>query len=208
MSRTKLSDKVSALLYAMLLEVGMQLMSAYLDSFISITTDIGTEVGVGDYEDADIYSLLPAWILSSQFEADGDDGDGPAVMQTAVGDGFLFKHVITVAGMLHIFSNASKDVYRCLQCWEHLYDALKILEKLVSHPGRLRNFVKLCVDPSPFSGASFNMLCPHLYDKRWVEVYDSCCYACVLFCCFHNVKPTGDVSFRHIVVFCRDLNHY
>lgn len=158
----------------MYLEIGMQYLSAYLDSFISITTDMGTELGIGDYEDVSVNNLFPSWLLGSQLEVDGGDDEGQSFGQAIWGGGFLFKHVITVTGMLHVFSNASKGVYQCLSFWDALYNALKVLEKLVSHPDRLRQFAEVCVVPSPFDRQLFKCPAPHLYDKRWGEVYLFC----------------------------------
>ena len=72
LGRTRLPDKVRALLYAMFLDAGLQQLRSYLESFVSFTTDMGTELGIGDYEDAQLNRILPGFVLSSQFEADGE----------------------------------------------------------------------------------------------------------------------------------------
>ena len=58
LARGKLSDKMSALLYAMYLDIGMANIHKYLHTFVSITTDLGTELGIGDYEDAQVTNIF------------------------------------------------------------------------------------------------------------------------------------------------------
>ena len=41
-----------------------------------ITTDMGTELGIGNYEDVNVNNRFPSWLLSAQFEVDGGDDDG------------------------------------------------------------------------------------------------------------------------------------
>ena len=72
LGRTRLPDKVRALLYAMCLDAGLQQLRSYVESFVSFTTDMGAELGIGDYEDAQLNRILPGFVLSSQFEADGE----------------------------------------------------------------------------------------------------------------------------------------
>ncbi len=88
--------------------------------------------------------------------------------------GFLFNKCLTVAGFLHVFSNASKDVYKVLTNWDTLYKQLKIIEPLVTNKDKLRKFVHTCVRPSPHSARAFNVTAPNLYDKRWGEVFKFC----------------------------------
>ena len=102
---------------------------------------------------------------------DEDSGD-------VLGEGstFIFKDVLCVAGALHIFSNASKQLYNRVQCWEGLYKALKTLELLFSNPSRFRLFVNRLVATSEHSTSHFRSRAPHLYDKRWGEVWKFCCW--------------------------------
>lgn len=89
-------------------------------------------------------------------------------------DQHLFGHCLTVAGVLHVFSNASKDLYKALNGWTSLYASLKVLEPLVTHKDRLRKYVCTCVEQSPHSTKPFRVIAPRLYDKRWGEVYKFC----------------------------------
>lgn len=123
LGRTSLVEKVMALLYAVFLEVSFNNLFGYLESCISITTDMGVELGIGDFMAGRLTSMLPPFVLDALIE----DDTGAELPQRC--EEFLFSRVLTVSGVLHIFSNASKDLYRCLECWEDVYASLKVLEK-------------------------------------------------------------------------------
>ncbi len=143
---------------------------------MSITTDHGTERGLADFESLTLHKMLPLFVQASVFVEDFD------LDNHAGGDGFdgglaetrLFSHAITVAGMLHIFSNASKDVYKALDSWSMLYDGLKILEPLVTHRDRMDKYVHTCLQGTVHDLKQFRVIAPHLYDKRWGEVHKFC----------------------------------
>ena len=174
LGRTTLTDKICTLLFGVFLDHGFEYLEEFLDSIISITTDMGTELGMGDYQCEAATNLLPNYVLDSVMMQDGMDTEGKPLLETSVR--FLFNSCLTVVGMLHVFSNASKDVYKCLSCWGTLYTSLKILEKLVTSGDRLRKFVHVCVTPSPHDAGPFSCVAPHLYDKRWGEVFNFCCW--------------------------------
>ena len=50
MGRTTLADKVAALLHAFVLEVSLSTLHDFLSTFVSFTTDMGTELGLADFE--------------------------------------------------------------------------------------------------------------------------------------------------------------
>ena len=77
-------------------------------------------------------------------------------------------------GMLHTFSNASKDLYKVLSNWDAVYKSLKTLEPLVTNKDRLKKFVYTCMANSPHPQHLFRSTANHLYDKRWGEVYQFC----------------------------------
>ena len=88
LGHTSLEDKVSALLAAMAMEVDLSYLTEYLSSFMSLTTDMGTEVGIGEYGAQSVERLLPPHILSSHLEAGGDAGFAAAHLRD-----FLFRNV-------------------------------------------------------------------------------------------------------------------
>jgi hypothetical protein len=50
LGHTSLEDKVAAFMWALFLEVGYQLLQDYCNTFVSITSDMGTEVGICDLD--------------------------------------------------------------------------------------------------------------------------------------------------------------
>ena len=112
---------------------------------MSITTDLGTERGLADFETATAHCNLADYIVASAFD-DDDDGDGEQRVMPETRH--LFADCLTVAGLLHIFSNASKDVYKIITSWGTFYESLKILEPLLTHRDRLDRYVHLCVEGS------------------------------------------------------------
>lgn len=137
---------------------------------MSITTDMGTESGISNFE-ASPCKLLPAFIQAAAFQQDGGgDNHGSTFSMTD----FLFKTCLPVMGMLHVFSNASKDLYKVLGTWSDVYKSLKILEPLVTNKDRLRKFVFTSLVGTPHAPEIFNSCANHLYDKRWGEVFKFC----------------------------------
>ena len=177
LGRTKLSDKITTLAYAIMLDVGVQNMQVFLDSVLSITTDMGTELGLADYECSSVQSVLPSFVVDSEMKLDVMDPEAEQLAQD-VSLSHLFRSCITITGMLHIFSNASKDLYKSLSCWESLYRSLKAIEKLVTNHGRLRKYVHTCVANTDYDydDKIFQTVAPHLYDKRWGEVFKFGCW--------------------------------
>ena len=89
----------------------------------------------------------------------------------------MFINTLPVSGILQILSNASKDVYKAMLGWGMFIDSLKTLEGLICKPMGVQRFIALCLEPSPLASCSkrFRNKFPHLYDKRWSEVYKFCC---------------------------------
>ena len=172
LTRTSLVDKTSAFLYSCFLDVGLPGMPAFLNNFVSLTTDMGTESGIADIEALTWENLMPPWLLRSQFET-GCDDDVDGIAETSP---FIFRKVLCISGCLHIISNACKQVYQSLRCWESFYADLKHLEKLVSNPHKLRHYKECCVRPSCHHEKDFEKRAPHLYSKRWGEVWKFCCW--------------------------------
>jgi hypothetical protein len=166
--RASLVNKVAALIHAFWLLSGWAMLQSLLSNVVSITTDLGTECKLADFECADIRKLQPRWIVDAEMV----DDTGESVFTTP----FLFKSALPIAGLLHIFSNAMNDVNRALENWDTFYDSLKIIEALVSVPYRLERFVTLCLIGGPLEAVKWKLekKIPHLYEKRWGEVHSFC----------------------------------
>jgi hypothetical protein len=117
--------------------------------------------------------MLPAFVQASSFREDFDIAAG---WHVELGQTCVFRHALTIAGMLHIFSNATKDVYKVLDFWPMLYAGLKVLEPLVTHQDRLDKFMHTCLQGTAHDTKLFRKKAPHLYDKRWGEVHKFCLY--------------------------------
>ena len=126
LGHTALVHKVSALLFTLFLEAGLAALEEYLGTFISVTSDMGTELGVADLL-AELHARLQNYVKASSFQTGEEEGSGDVDEQARA---FIFRNTLTVSGILHICSNASKQVYKCLTFWTDLYECLKTLEKL------------------------------------------------------------------------------
>ena len=180
LNKANLEDKVSALFYSIWLETGSERIQTFLDSVVSVTTDLGVESGISEFNALSVQSLLPEWVTRAAIEPDGEQGcrSGVNLAYAAGGAvGFVFINALPVSGILHILSNASKDVYKAMLGWDMFIDSLKTLEGFICKPMRVQRFIALCLEPSPLASFSkrFRNKFPHLYDKRWSEVYKFCC---------------------------------
>jgi hypothetical protein len=71
--KSSLHHKISGLLHAIFLSVGsLERIGSFLDSVVSVTTDLGTEAGLAEFHNLDFRDLLPEWLQLSPLEADGD----------------------------------------------------------------------------------------------------------------------------------------
>ena len=67
-------DKSSALAYAAFVEAGADGMENFMDSVLSVTTDMGVEMGMSSLNVASVGSLLPKWLQASQMMQEDDAG--------------------------------------------------------------------------------------------------------------------------------------
>ena len=56
----------------------------------------------------------------------------------------VFASCLPIAGVLHIFANAAKDVDKALKHWDWFHGHLKHLDKLVSSTQRLQRLIPTC----------------------------------------------------------------
>ena len=141
--KTALEDKVSALLYAFWLEVGLDRLVEFLESFVSFTSDMGAERGIPDFASVDIREALPKWLVNSQIVEDSGDAQ-PLRLP------FFLPRALPVLGLLHIFANASKDIAKALRYWPSFFKSLKVLEKFICNQQRMRHFIASCLEGKPW----------------------------------------------------------
>ena len=169
----------------------------YMDTFVAWTTDMGTEFGFAEFRTDDVFSLLPPWVNTAGAAADDVDmeevaggdvdsdvndmedmgapgraGEGAAAAAAASGvDGFVFRHALTIPGLLHIVHNVCKDMGAMYPGWSALWLQLKSCEALLTDKGRRRRFAKTCLDDTTHANfavrAAFDSFSNTLYEKRW-----------------------------------------
>ncbi|MFM7977884.1 MAG: hypothetical protein ACKPKO_01100, partial [Candidatus Fonsibacter sp.] len=72
LNKASLEDKAAALFYSLLLETGIERVQTFLDSVVSVTTDMGVESGISEFNALSVQSLLPEWVTSAAIELDGE----------------------------------------------------------------------------------------------------------------------------------------
>ena len=124
---TAIESKLSALVFSFYLEVGtLQGLKTFLDSFVSFTTDMGTEFKTASFLVSDLRKLLPEWLAQPLLQRDVDMNDE----DTGAFDApvpFLPRAII-VPGALHICSNLCKDISKKLSHWPAFVNELSSFE--------------------------------------------------------------------------------
>ena len=165
--RSALSDKAAAMLYAIFLETGWEQMPRMLSSFVSITSDMGTERGLSDYASVDFASLMPRYVVANKFDDDDDKSNDAAKPP------WLFESSMPINGKLHILANTSKDLHKALPSFSTFYNELKHFERLLCSPMRTQRYIATCLRDSEMSDKArlFQQRVNGMYDKRWMEVH-------------------------------------
>ncbi len=153
-------------------------LSAFLDTFVSLTTDMGCEFGFSDYRALRLRDMLPPWMSLHRVEC---DMQGPAVGASAalgvddgVGcltEGFVFRSAMAIPGMLHIIHNLCKDMHTVCPGWAELWPMLKNIEALLSKRYRKERLRRTCitdaVDVASAQVAHLLAFSETLYENRW-----------------------------------------
>ena len=146
MGYTKIEYKVAALAFAYFLEIGTMLaLMIYLQSFVSFTSDMGTEMGTASFWYSDVRSLLPSWLQKPRMSSDiaGDEDDDMGGWDSSLRQ-FLPRAII-IPGALHIVSNLSTDIANKLEHWKTFLQQLLQFQELLSNRDRRDVFVNKCV---------------------------------------------------------------
>ena len=166
MGLTHIESKLSALAFSFFLEVGsLTGLKILLDSFVSFTSDMGTEFGTASFMIDDLRKLLPEWLVQPLLRVDVEDGcigyEGSEILIP-----FMPKAVV-IPGALHICSNLCKDVSKKLDHWNDFVNELSSLEALLCNRDRRERFVTTCVAKDSEHCALFKNFSGSLYEKRW-----------------------------------------
>ena len=141
---TGIESKLASLAYSFFLEVGsFQGLKVFLDSFVSFTTDMGTEFGTASFMIKDLRKLLPEWLVQPllQDDIEGQDADNIAFQAPVP---FMPRALVT-PGALRICSNLCKAVSKKLDEWPNFLSRLSSLDALLCNRDRRERFVAPCV---------------------------------------------------------------
>ena len=171
---TSVENKLAALLYSFYLEVGsMKGLKELLSTFVSFTTDMGTEMDTASFMLDDLRKLLPDWLAEPLLQGDVDDGGE----QDDAGDfGALVRfmpNALIIPGALHICSNLCKDVSGKLTQWDTFLKQLSSFEALLCNRDRRERFLSTCMPAAASAERDlFKNFSGSLYEKRWNEGAD------------------------------------
>ncbi|CAE7589529.1 unnamed protein product [Symbiodinium sp. CCMP2592] len=175
---TDLAQKGAALAHTFSLEnPDWSQLLKYLQSFCSITTDLGTEAGLSHLR-VTLQGLFPAWRDLDPMELDGEDlGDGPDAdpyppRPDVLLDRYFLENALPVMGLQHVVFNLLKEVHTTLPFWKPVFQDLKNVEALLNWKFRRNRFIATCLRGTPFASHEwrFENFTQGLYEARWHEV--------------------------------------
>ena len=174
---TDAAQKASAMAHAFALEnPSWAQLHEYLDSFVSITTDLGTESSLA-YFHVNLKDLFPPWHDLEPLEADADDivmhldrAEAPA--EDVPRQRYFLPNALPIMGMQHCVHNLLKEAHTSLTGWSEFWQDLKNLESLLNWPFRRRRLIVTCIRCSPLHHMeeAFSRFSQSLYEPRWHEV--------------------------------------
>ena len=138
-------------------------------SFVSHTSDMGTEVGLPDFAIEDAEALIPDWIsrdaMRPDVEVEGCDAMRPDV---EVDCSVFMPNTLPIYGLQHLVNNLNCDVHRGLVFWPRFFPLLKNISKLFLCRGRRQRFIASCIRGTAYAARENEL--DHwrygLYEKR------------------------------------------
>ena len=140
-----LYHKCAAILHTLNLEThGVGHLAAVLDHMVSVTTDMGVELGIGDCQAPTLWRVFRARFgRADQLEA--DDGGGEATSEAAAaepGRALIFGSTIPMLGVLHAMGNFTAGVHSAMSGWEKFTAQLATVCIVFCQPGSLERLVQ------------------------------------------------------------------
>jgi hypothetical protein len=189
-----LDAKMAGIMWALWLETGSaNLLTEVCGRTRSWTTDMGTEVGLNDYNSVSLMGLLRPPLAPDDLEADVGVVPDPIVVDDLIPDdgghgnvapppdplestqGFVFGQSLGCAGMLHILHNALGDAGRASQLWGEMEPRIRIVSRFFANKGCRERFVKFCcVDDNAHLSFLFTEKPPEFIAWRWGSLMDWC----------------------------------
>jgi hypothetical protein len=175
---TSIAHKVAALCLMWGLEVPIAFFTVFLHSFCAFTTDMGTELGVSEFQLESAQALMPFWMrpVVVVSDVDVDDQRLPSDTVTPAASSALLPNSLTIPGMLHVCWNMCAEVNNALAHWSTFWEQLKVMEKLVSFRYRRELLLATCFLGTEWADerSSFERFSHRLYEPRWGEVLQFC----------------------------------
>ena len=165
--RGDLMHKAHAVLHSIYLETGSAKdLRRFLDATVSITGDLGVEKGL---------PMLPPYRFSQLFPdyQCGDIGDDEGFGEAAPDELLSMRHILYCPGLLHVISNASKDLLQVTQHFKPVYDMMEAVTLWLHDKATRDHFVATCCSTPPFVHLKpLFMAFPHtLVGWRWEHVW-------------------------------------
>eukprot|EP00959_Pyramimonas_sp_CCMP1952_P123782 2587916-Pyramimonas_sp.AAC.1 len=171
------------LMYLMSREPRLLSLLGACRNVVSFTSDMGTELGLADFE-CTMKDILPPWVLGQAESGDGqlsaDLGfdlatiaDSAGGVDPAVASAKIFGLAMPIAGMMHIIHNLSWFVDCRLSHFPEWLKGMTSLVTLLHYEHNRRRYVISCVRGSDFSGRanSINRVGVPLFTEwRWGSV--------------------------------------
>ena len=162
-----------------------------LDEYLAFVPDLGTEVKLTEFEinRADLSSIMPRWMSSltgrAPLQADvPDDGEHKHrryhnPLQQCVDANGLMRNAMPIPGAGHCVHNSVKELASALDHYKIFLGQLKVVERVLTHPGRVERLIARCLLGTPF--AKHRGLLEHfpytLHDERWGVIAAFCAAA-------------------------------
>ena len=180
-------DKVSTSLHMGSLESwGVNDMLRGFDEVQCFTHDLGTEAKITYFQmkRSEMHLYVPSWLahrrgrppLQDEFDPQPGDGDGyvnPLVQCS--GDEFL-RNALPLPGINHLIHGMVKGLHEALPMYADFFSMLKVIEMVLTHPGRRERVVATCFENSVWSAHNkcIEAFSFTLHEPRWHAVAAFC----------------------------------
>ena len=141
-----------------------------MNSIVSITTDQGTEVGIGELPVVDVRQSYHGETLAIEYDDGGGQGQAQLPRETTdFGFNFMFPFTLVVTGMLRIMHILVEDTCKALPCWSWLLSLLRPLAAFLRSGDAKDRFIERCVRGSDQENYEYLLKRPFvsLYVGRW-----------------------------------------
>ena len=136
-TKADLSHKCQAQVHKWYLESStLDDLQARRNSYRALCLDMGTELGIPEFNLPDLEGLMPAWSsLPARLEPDMEDAEPSAA--PIVEAGSFLPQAVTISDVLHFTDNLEKDLDKRTAGWDHFFSQRGLAREEVPrlHPG-------------------------------------------------------------------------